>query len=138
LRKDERDHGEPGTVNSVVGPGATFSGECNVDGTLRVDGEMIGTVKASRMIIIGKTGVVNGDVIVETTIVGGKVKGNIIATEKVELQSGACVEGDIRTQKLTVEEGTIFNGKCNMGGEIDSTIKLFEGEDNTQEKATEG
>jgi len=137
LRKDERDHGEPGKVNSLVGPGATFSGECSVDGTLRIDGEMVGTVKASRMIIIGKTGVVKGDVIVEATIVGGKVIGNIIATERVELQSGACVEGDIRTQKLTVEEGTVFNGKCAMGNEVDGTIKLFEKEKPAGEKATE-
>jgi len=135
LRKEEREQTEPGKINSVVGPGATFSGECSVDGTLRVDGEMIGTVKASRMVIIGKTGVVKGDVIVEATIVGGKVIGNIIARERVELQTGACVEGDIKTQKLTVEEGTVFNGKCNMGGELDATIKLFEGEQAGEEQA---
>jgi cytoskeletal protein CcmA (bactofilin family) len=136
LRKDERDHGEPGKVNSLVGPGASFSGDCNVDGTLRVDGEMIGTVRASRMVIIGKTGLVKGDVFVETCIVGGKVHGNIVASQKVELQSGAYVEGDVRTAKLIVEEGTVFNGSCNMGDDIDNTLKLFEGEKLPEEKTT--
>ncbi len=138
LRKDERNHSEPGKVNSVIGAGTTFSGECNVDGTLRVDGEMVGTVRATQMVIIGKNGVVKGDVFVEATIVGGTVKGNISASARVELQSGASVEGDITTAKLLVEEGTVFNGKCHMGELTDGTIRLFDGEGATETQGSEG
>lgn len=136
--KDEKEYSEPGKVNSVIGPGATFSGECTVEGTFRVDGEVQGTVRASRMIVIGKTGVVKGDVFVESALVGGKVQGNIIATGRAELQTGALIEGDIKTAKLIVEEGTVFNGKCSMSDVGNGTIKLFEeeaGEEKKKDKA---
>jgi cytoskeletal protein CcmA (bactofilin family) len=125
LRKSENGLGDPGKVNSVIGPGAVFSGECNVEGAVRIDGEMIGTVRATRMAVIGKSGTVRGDVIIDDAIVGGRVYGSIIATGRVELQSGALVEGDITTSKLVVEEGTVFNGKCSMVEQHAGTIKLF-------------
>ncbi|MFQ6103955.1 MAG: polymer-forming cytoskeletal protein [Candidatus Glassbacteria bacterium] len=134
LRKDESDLKETGKMNSVIGPGALFSGECTVDGTLRIDGEMSGTVKASKMVIIGKTGVVKGDIHVEVSIVGGSVQGNINATGRVELQSGSSVEGDITTAKLIVEEGTIFNGKCCMGEGKDGPIRLFDDEETVEKQ----
>jgi len=124
LRKDERDYGEHGKVNSVIGQGTTFSGECSVDGTLRIDGELVGTVRATKMVVIGRSGVVKGDIYVEEAIVGGKVFGNILATGRVELQSGSFLEGDVKTSRLVVEEGTIFNGRCSMGEIEDGTIKL--------------
>ncbi len=135
--KEEKEYSEPGKVNSVIGPGATFSGECSVEGTFRIDGEMQGTIRASRMVVIGKSGVVKGDVFVESALVGGKVQGNVIATGRVELQAGAVIEGDIKTAKLIVEEGTVFNGKCSMGDDAKGTIRLFgeeAGEQKKQEK----
>jgi cytoskeletal protein CcmA (bactofilin family) len=137
LRKEGTDYSEPGRVNSVIGPGAVFSGECSVDGTLRIDGEMEGTVKATKMVIIGRGGVVKGDIIVEATIVGGSVHGNISASQRVELQKGSSVEGDIRAAKLVVEEGTLFNGKCTMGSASSGTLKLFDSESPAEKKTSE-
>jgi cytoskeletal protein CcmA (bactofilin family) len=125
LRRTEKEFGDPGRVNSVIGPGAAFSGECNVEGAVRIDGEMVGTIRATGMAVIGKTGVVKGDIFIVDAIVGGRVCGNINATGRVELQAGAIVEGDITTSKLVVEEGTVFNGKCSMRESNDGTIKLF-------------
>jgi cytoskeletal protein CcmA (bactofilin family) len=49
-------------------------------------------------------------------VIGGKVSGNILAKDKVELQSKAEVEGDITTKNLIIEEGAVFHGRCNMKG----------------------
>lgn len=137
LGRTEKDFGDPGRVNSVIGPGATFSGECTVEGTVRIDGEMVGTLRATGMAVIGKTGVVRGDIFVENAIIGGRVCGNVNATGRVELQSGAHVEGDITTAKLIVEEGTVFNGRCSMTEGHSGTIKLF-GSGGGVEKIREG
>ena len=45
---------------------------------------------------------------------GGKVKGNITATERIELQMTCHVEGDLTTPRLIIEEGSVFEGNCQM------------------------
>jgi cytoskeletal protein CcmA (bactofilin family) len=53
---------------------------------------------------------------VKNAIIGGKLLGNIHATNKIELQSGSHVEGDIETGRLVIDEGVFFEGNCKMGG----------------------
>ena len=65
--------------------------------------------------IIGKSGVVKADVKVKNAIIGGKLVGNIDATNKIELQTGSHVEGDINTVRLVIDEGVYFEGNCRMG-----------------------
>ena len=66
------------------------------------------------MAILGKSGQIKGDLIVGNAIVGGVVEGSVMADGRLELQSGARVEGDIKAKKLVVEEGVFFQGHCNM------------------------
>ena len=51
----------------------------------------------------------------------GKVIGNINATNKIELQSGSHIEGDIHTHRLVIDEGVFFEGSCKMGGGVPET-----------------
>ena len=68
----------------------------------------------SGVAIIGKSGQVKGDLKVGNAIVGGVVEGSVMAKGRLELQSGARVEGDIKAKKLVVEERVFFQGFCNM------------------------
>ena len=52
---------------------------------------------------------------VKNAIIGGQLFGNIIAENKIELQSGSHVEGDIKTKRLVIDEGVFFEGNCSMG-----------------------
>jgi cytoskeletal protein CcmA (bactofilin family) len=61
-------------------------------------------------------GVVEGEVASTTAEIGGMVKGRVMIRERLVLKSTAVVEGDIRTDKLVIEDGATFNGKCEMGG----------------------
>ena len=74
-------------------------------------------------LIVGKTGVVKADVTVKNAVVGGKILGNIQATNKIELQTGSHIEGDIQTARLVIDEGVFFEGNCRMGNQGTTTSK---------------
>ncbi len=101
-------------LNTIIGQGTVLKGECSVKGTVRVDGVIDGSLNATGIAILGKSGQVRGDLCVDNAIVGGQVDGSVIASGKLELQKGAKVEGDIEARKLVVEEGVFFQGHCNM------------------------
>ena len=102
-------------TTSILAQGCTFNGEVQIQGIFRVEGEFDGTIRTPEQLVVGKTGVVRGDIQVKNAIIGGKVIGNITAETKIELQSGSHVEGDIRTRRLVIDEGVFFEGNCSMG-----------------------
>jgi len=104
-----------GSLNSILGQGCKVKGDIQLQGTLRIDGEFEGSVNCPETLIIGKSGVVKGDVKVKNAIIGGKMLGNITSTNKIELQTGSHVEGDIETARLVIDEGVFFEGNCKMG-----------------------
>ncbi|MFH1069926.1 MAG: polymer-forming cytoskeletal protein [Candidatus Glassbacteria bacterium] len=101
-------------LNTIIGQGTVIKGECSVKGTVRVDGIIDGSLNASGVAILGKSGEVKGDMQVGNAIVGGRVDGSVLAEGRLELQTGAKVEGDITAKKLVVEEGVFFQGHCSM------------------------
>jgi len=103
-----------GKLNCIIGEESTFSGEINVRGSVRIDGEFEGVVVATESLLIGKAGVVKADVKVRDLVVAGSINGNLKASERVELHAGARVEGDVETRSLVVDEGVLFNGRCIM------------------------
>ena len=100
---------------SIIAQGCKFEGKVQVGGTLRVEGEFKGSINKPESLVSGKTGGVHGDVKVKNAIIGGQLFGNIIADNKIELQSGSHVEGDIKTKRLVIDEGVFFEGNCSMG-----------------------
>ncbi|MFC1499520.1 polymer-forming cytoskeletal protein [Candidatus Zixiibacteriota bacterium] len=109
-----------GTMNTLVGHGTTLEGSLNVSSSMRVDGKILGQVTCSDSLLVGKTGVVEASIKVKNATVGGKVVGDIEASEVVILEGNSTVIGDVTTKKLIIEEGAVLNGTCHMGGETPS------------------
>jgi len=107
--------GGEGNLNSILGPGCKVKGNIDLKGTLRIDGDFDGEINCPETLIIGKSGVVKADVKVKNAVIGGKLVGNVSATNKIELQTGSHVEGDISTARLVIDEGVFFEGACKMG-----------------------
>lgn len=107
--------GGEGNLNSILGPGCKVKGNIDIKGTLRIDGDFDGEIKCPDTLIIGKSGVVKAEVTVKNAVIGGKLIGNIQASNKIELQTGSHVEGDISTARLVIDEGVFFEGACKMG-----------------------
>lgn len=115
---------------SVVSAECYFQGTLSVQGSLRVDGKLEGSVDNARQVIVGEGGKIIGDVTGQTVVCGGDIEGNVCA-EMVEVLSKASVKGDIRAQKMIVEEGGRIEGMCKIGGEksAEDDVKEDEEED---------
>ncbi len=107
---------EGGVMNTIIGKEAVFTGTLDVKGSVRVDGTVKGKIICSDTVTVGLGGLVEADIESQTTVVVGKLVGNINATEKIELQAKSDIQGDIKTKSLVVEQGAIFCGACNMKG----------------------
>jgi len=99
-------------INSIVGEGTTFHGELQLNGLLRVDGDFSGTIRTSGKVLIGKSGRAECTIRANTVVIGGIVRGNIYAEEKVIVLSTGMMIGNIHSPRLIAEEGVILNGNC--------------------------
>ncbi len=124
---------EDSFVNSIIGEGTTLRGEFNLNGLLRIDGVFYGKVKTNGKVLVGKNGVAECTIISGTVVIGGKVKGDILATERITLLSTGELIGNIKTPRLVIEEGVVFDGTCEIIEDKDKLIKIideFDGKNN--------
>jgi len=101
-------------INSIIGEGTRFNGELDLNGLLRIDGDFCGTVRTKGKVLVGKNGRAECTVYAGTVVVGGVVKGNIFAEEKVVILSTGVVLGNVVSPRFIVEEGVVLNGNCRI------------------------
>ena len=99
---------------NVLNSDVEIKGNVKFAGELTLEGKLEGEVNSDGTLIIGETGTVNGNVSAGTVSVRGKINGNIVARDKIEIKSKAEVFGDIRSAKLAIEEGVTFVGKTEV------------------------
>lgn len=102
-------------VISIIGPGMRVKGDCETEGTLRIEGIVEGTVHAGKAIVVGKDGVVHGDINTQDAVIGGRVVGTVTAESRLELQATCVIEGEIRARRVKLDEGGTVNGQVHMG-----------------------
>jgi cytoskeletal protein CcmA (bactofilin family) len=102
--------------NSLV-QGTNIEGTVHADKDMRIDGTMKGTLICKGKVIIGPTGTIIGDVQCENAVIEGRFDGILTVGEVLHIKETARIEGDISTQKLIVQPGSIFNVKCKMGNQ---------------------
>ena len=107
-------------VISIIGPGMRVVGDCETEGTLRIEGTVEGTVRAGKAVVVGKEGIVDGDIFTQDAVVGGRVNGSVRAESRLELQATCVVEGKIQARRIKLEEGGTVNGTMEIG-QVDST-----------------
>lgn len=101
-------------LNTIIGKGTQIKGNLKVQNSLRIDGSVVGDVQSTDTVIVGKDGEVRGQVKGKHVLLAGKVNGNVLASDRVYLETKAVIQGDIRAARLVVDEGALFDGKCNM------------------------
>jgi cytoskeletal protein CcmA (bactofilin family) len=110
--QNDRQYGNSATLISA---GTTLQGDISSGSDLRIDGTIHGNVTSSAKVIIGNTGFVEGNVEGMQADINGKVVGNILAKELLQLRGECNVQGNIMAAKLQVEPTATFNGMCQMG-----------------------
>ena len=104
-----------GKETTILGPGAHFTGNLKVDGSLEIHGVFEGTVSCSETLSVGPNGQVKAELDARDAVIGGKVQGTITARDRVELQKGSHFEGDVHSKTFMIQEGVFFQGNCSMG-----------------------
>ncbi len=113
--------GRPESASSsinLISAGTVIEGDIKSNGDIRIDGAVYGHVVSKAKVVIGSTGLVEGDVNCQNADVSGTIKGKTVISDLLFLKSSSRLTGDIVTGKLVVEVGASFTGSCNMGPTI--------------------
>lgn len=99
-----------------------FKGDLSFKGSFRIDGRFKGKIDSDSILIVGDKGKVEAEIKVSYIIINGEIKGNIQASEKVEINSNGRVIGTIVTPKLVVEEGAHLEANCQTTNKAPQTL----------------
>ena len=111
-------NGGGGTGTTLISSGTTIKGDLSSNSDLRIDGTVIGNINSSAKIVIGSSGVVEGDIFGNNADIVGKTSGTIKVKELLQLRGECVVNGNIYAGKLQVEPSATFNGQCHMGANV--------------------
>jgi cytoskeletal protein CcmA (bactofilin family) len=122
-RRESKKRDKTGIV--ILGKTTSFTGILRFSSTLKIQGKFRGTIEAEGDLIVDKEAVVDADYItVGSLTVLGSISGTVLATDKVDMMSGARVHGDVSASRLRIADGVLFEGKCKMTN-VDKDIEIF-------------
>jgi cytoskeletal protein CcmA (bactofilin family) len=111
-------------ITTTLGRETVFAGNMRFSKSLKIDGKFEGEIESDGFLYVEEGAVVKADIKVGSIVIGGTIHGNIVATDKLEMLSTGQVFGNIRTAKLRIADGVIFEGKCEMIKDVES-IDVF-------------
>lgn len=103
-------------ITTMLGEGSRVEGDFYVEGSARIEGTIIGNVKATGSLVLGNSAKITGDIEANSILIGGEVTGDAAAEEKLELAASARMRGNIVTKVLVIDEYAVFDGSCSMAG----------------------
>jgi cytoskeletal protein CcmA (bactofilin family) len=115
------------SVNTFVN-GTEITGEIKSNGDVRIDGKLKGNINIKGRLVIGTTGLVDGEINCSNCDVSGKIVGKVNVTELFSLKATAVVEGEVITKKLAIEPGAVFTVTCKMNEEKATTNPITQPE----------
>ncbi len=123
---------EIGMISTVFSKDTEFYGDLSFKKSLQINGYMEGEINSSGFLVIGEGATVKANIKADTVIISGTVHGNVEARERLEIHSNGKLYGNIRTAKLKIADGVLFEGKCEMiksydkSGEVASQVPAAE------------
>lgn len=115
-----------GSGESIIAARTQFKGTISGTESVRIAGQHEGDVKSDRLVWIQKGGSIKGDIDSRNVIIEGKLTGNIMGAEHVEIRAEAQVTGNIQTHKIAMAEGSFFKGEIHMPRNVDKPIHFME------------
>ncbi len=123
-----------GTSATLISAGTLLQGDVNSENDLRIDGTIQGNVLSSAKIVIGPSGLVEGNIHGKQADVTGTVVGNIAVQETLQLRGQCNVQGNINAATLQIDPSAVFNGQCQMGGvQVANVVSMKSNESKTAE-----
>ncbi len=128
-------------ITTILGKGSSFDGKLTFEGAVRIDGVFSGEIETKGTLMIGETAEVKAKIHASQIIIEGLIRGEIIATNSLEIHDSARVYGNLLCPSLMIQKGAIFEGTCRMesaaagaagaiddGGQPDPVIALADAE----------
>jgi cytoskeletal protein CcmA (bactofilin family) len=132
--KDTKSTDTGGTGTNQIMSGTTLTGDVVCDGNIRIDGTLKGNLLAKGKVVIGASGIVDGEINCQNADISGTVKAKVTVSELLSLKASAKLSGDISTNKLAIEPGANFTGACSMGGIVKEFSKHGSEKSESKEK----
>ncbi len=105
---------------NMIGKGTSIKGDIRSDGDFRVDGILHGSIQSNGKIVVGVSGIIEGDITCQNADFSGQVKATIRVRELLSLKATSRFTGEVHTGKLAIEPGAKFSGTCNMEDESEA------------------
>ncbi len=102
------------SVKTTIGDDVEITGTLKSASDVQFAGTLNGDLNCSGQAVILKSATIKGNIAANSTTVEGKVSGNIVAKDRIELKASARITGDIKSKRLTVEDGVTFTGKAEV------------------------
>lgn len=116
---------EEGAVATIFEKGTFFQGVLEFAKPLQINGEFEGEIRSTGVLVIGEGAKVKANIRCNTVIVSGTVIGNIEALRRIEMLQTGKIIGNIRTARLQMAEGVVFDGNCEMiDNQEESSLKV--------------
>ncbi len=106
---------DPNIINQIV-EGTTITGDIVSEKSIRIVGTLEGNLNTKGRAVIGKTGIVKGNIVCQDGDIEGKVSGKIITYGLLSLRASAVVNCETYVKQLMVEPGAVLNGTLDMSG----------------------
>ncbi|MCE9500493.1 MAG: polymer-forming cytoskeletal protein [Leptospira sp.] len=105
---------EEGSISTVLGKETSFEGILTFQKPLQISGEFSGEIESEGFLFISEGAKIKANIRAKTVIVGGEITGNVTAFHRLEMLPTGKVNGNIKTAKLQIADGVIFEGNCEM------------------------
>jgi cytoskeletal protein CcmA (bactofilin family) len=111
---------------NLIGAGTVIKGDVKSNGDIRIDGSLIGSLNAKGKLVVGTTGIIEGEIICQNADFSGIIKASVTVTELLSMKASAKLNGDVITNKIAIEPGAMFSGSCSMNNATPKDIKTAE------------
>lgn len=105
---------EIGMISTVFAKDTEFYGNLNFSKSLQINGYFEGEIVSDGFLVIGEDATVKANIKAKTLIIQGTIHGNVEASERLEIHTKGKLYGNIKTAKLKIADGVVFEGNCEM------------------------
>jgi cytoskeletal protein CcmA (bactofilin family) len=102
-------------VSGLIQNGCEFKGRLSFEGVLRLGGTFEGEIFTNDILIVEDTGFVSGNITADVVIISGRIVGDVLAKNKIEIYKPAMIKGNLSAPSISMEEGVVFDGSTRMG-----------------------
>lgn len=116
-------HSRSRSFSGFLDSDTSFTGELSFEGTVRIDGNVSGSIRTPDVLIVGEAAVVRADIHAGAVQIHGQVVGDIACSDRVEICPGGRLEGNLETPRLVIEDGGFFEGRSHTTQPADGRVE---------------